>query len=311
VLASLTLLVAAFAHEVSRAGHATPAVVASENRTFASLATSLIDQVNSYETSAAYLLEHGGGLPRVKFWSRLVGLRAEGASVTDAVAVLSTPTIAQGLNGRLQEIATKRIAAITSVVGSVAQRLTLPWPATLADAQPFTTLTTTSTAWHDARRSWHGQPGAVPLPDFGGGLAVMTPGALDALVSSPSLALHRAVGLTAVAVRPAPLPATTGILLLAPASHVHLGFTVTNFAVVRQDVTVRVSLTPSRAGPTATTWTRTATLSPLASMAFTPPHLPTTPGERARLVITVSGAPAQPGQVLSRVYHVILTSRGA
>ena len=312
VLAALTLLVLVFAREVSRAGHASPSAVASVNASFAAQADSVIGQINGLEADTVYLLTHGDRLSRVVFWARLQGLSARERALETLVETLRTPDVSNGLNLRLVSVAHERLGALSSVLTDVARRLSLPWSGTSSDPTPLVTLENTTSSWKRDHRAWHGEPGASVLPGLSGTLVTsVRGGAVTKLTSSPTLALRRAVGLTAVAIRPSPLPAPTGVLSLAPVSRVHVGVTVTNFAVVRQSVTVRVTLRTRSAGASPLEWSRDVVIGALRSVALTPPLLHTAARERATLTISVVGAPAAPGWSLSRTYRVVLGESGA
>lgn len=306
---ALTLVVLLFARDVSRSAHGSIGPRRSENRSFGALANVLIAQQNQLDFHLAYLLAHGQSLSRPVFAARLDQLRQQFALWTVEADQLRRPKLAHGVNDAIEQLTELRIGAYQSLLASVARSLTLPWPipaTSRAVSAPASTLFATSQAWAAKRFSLVAEPGLVHLDAFttSSATAYLNVG-LTRLVASPTLALARGVGITAVAVQPSPLPAPKGTLLMPPVTAIDVGVSVTNASYVLQPVALRVTLT-SRAGRVQSQTMRVV-LGPLRSFAFAPNLFTTTPSERATLVISLSGAPAAPQTTLRRVYQVTMS----
>jgi len=127
------------------------------------------------------------------------------------------------------------------------------------------------------------------------------------LTASPSLAVVRGIGIAAVSVVPAPLPARKGVILLPPVSKMQLGVSVVNTGFVEQRVTLVVSMKPTtdrsrrRVRPSTSNW------HPCSPTPLRPEQSGLVPSERATLDIRISGAPDSPNLARSKSYRVELS----
>ena len=99
------------------------------------------------------------------------------------------------------------------------------------------------------------------------------------LTASTSLAVVRGIGIAAVSVAPAPLPASSGVILLPPVTKFKLGISVANAEFVEQRVTLVVSMKPSNGPVPALNETFHVTLAPLQSYAFTSLEIAVVPSD--------------------------------
>jgi hypothetical protein len=308
-----TVLVLAFARDVTRAAHSATGVRQSENRSFAALAGSLLASEHQFGQRLQYLLTHAPSLGRAAFGSRLDQLAGGLGAWSDSAALLRHPTISGGLNTQLAQITEQRVDDYEVVLDDVARSLTLPWTplasGTLTPGQAQASLVSTDHEWDRARGTLTGQPGGSTLAATTTPGAVVTlPTTIGELAGAPGLALHRGVGIAAVQVTPSPLPAPRGTLLLPPAPRVHVGVVVSNVAYATQPVSVTVTLS-ARGAPTQSQ-TMSAVIEPLAAYAFVPRLLAVTDGEHARLTVVVRGAPAAPSMRRSRGYTLVVSPSG-
>lgn len=310
---AVTLLVLAFARDVTRAAHSATGVRTSEDRSFAALADSLLTSEHQFGQRLQYLLTHAPSLGRAAFGSRLGQLAGGLGAWSDSATLLRRPDVADGLSAQLAQITEQRVDDYQVVLDDVARSLTLPWtplasgPTTPGQAQ--SSLVATDRQWDRDRATFTGQPGGSTLAATTTPSAVVTlPTTIGVLTGAPGLALHRGVGIAAVEVTPSPLPAARGTLLLPPASRVHVGVVVSNVAYASQPV--RVTVTLSVRGATAQTQTMTAVIGPLASYAFVPRLLDVADGERGRLTVVVRGAPSAPSMRRSRGYTLVVSPSG-
>jgi hypothetical protein len=139
---------------------------------------------------------------------------------------------------------------------------------------------------------------------------LFTSSGVTGLTSSPSLAVVRGIGIAAVSVSPAPLPATRGVLLLPPVSTITLGVSIVNTGFVEQGVTLEVTMSPSNGPLPALRRTFHVELAPLQSYAFTPQVIAVVSSERATLNIRITGAPGSAGLTRSKRYRVELSPPG-
>lgn len=306
-----------FARDVSRSAHGAVSPRRSENRDFAALANALISQENSFDQRFSYLVTHGENLSRPIFYSRLTQLEAQLPTLSTESELASSPSLAHHVNNSLDTLTGVRVEDYATLLSSVASSLSLPWtsstgsgaPSTVANAQA--SLVSTTGAWDVDRFALVREPGRVSLPattDLMGTLDVS--GALSTLANSPSLAVTRGIGITAILINPAPLPAPSGELLLPPSSSMRLGVTVTNASFVLQRVAFSYTFVQTNGARTSQSQTMTVTLGPLGSYAFVPKLVTVTSGERAALTLDVSGAPAGPSMTTSRHYLVIVSPSG-
>lgn len=310
---ALTLLVLLFARDVSRSAHGAIGPRRSENRSFQSLANTLIGQENAFDGHLSYLLVHGTTLPRPIFAARLAQLREELPHWTSEADQLRRPKLAHNVNDEVAAQTELRIDAYQSLLWDVASTLTLPWPALPASSatitNPASTLISTSQQWGLARFSLAKEPGLVtllPLTTLSATFDRAT--GLAGLFSSTSLALTRGVGIVAVGITPSPLPAAAGVLVLPPGTTMHVGVSVHNAGYVIQPVKLRMTLTLVN-GPVQRQSFAT-TLGPLQSFAFSSSPFTTAPSERATLVLSLVGAKSGPNMTRSRTYQLKMSPSG-
>ncbi|MFI5034714.1 MAG: hypothetical protein ACHQFZ_00735 [Acidimicrobiales bacterium] len=315
VALAATLLVLLFARDVNRAAHQSTGVRLSENRSFARLANTLLASEQFFTGHLDYLLTNGATLSRPVFAARLDQLALEVATWSTEANLLRRPAIADGLNIDLAQLTAQRVDDYEVVLATVARSLSLPWaapPAAASSVEARSSLLATDHQWNAVRLALVNEPGRVTLGATVTPVSVVTlPTTLGTLAAAPSLRLVRGAGIAAVAVTPAPLPAPAGRIVLPPVTSFHVGVSVSNAAFVRQPVTLTVTLTPLSGPLTATqTQSMSVTLGPLRSYAFVPGDFATAPGEHARLVLTLTGAPSAPALSRHRSYLVVLSPSG-
>ncbi len=311
----VTLLVLLFARDVSRAAHNATTARRSEDLSFAALANTLLTSENQVDARLAYLLAHGGGLSRPVLGARLAQLGQVVADWPGEGRRLRSPHLAHDVNVELDELTQSRAAATLDLIGVVERALRLPLsPGTdvAATGNPADVLRATSLLWNHDRFALVREPGHAHLL----ATSAQTPGAvtagdLTALARSRRLALVRAIGIAAVRVVPAPLPAPAGTLVVPPVSRVTIDVSVANLADAAQPVTLTLSVTPLNARGSPSTQRVSATLSPLGGWAFSLAPFATAPSERARVVVRVSGAPAGSSLPIVRTYTLVLSPSGA
>jgi hypothetical protein len=308
----LTLLAVYFVRDVTRVAHQSPGSRSSENRSFSVLANALIAQQNTFDGRLTYLVSHGSTLSRVVFSARLAQLERTLPGWYVEAQLLRSPTLAHHVNDVLSQLTLQRVNDYETILSSLAASLVLPWNAPhQPSAHPVEDLAATAATWGRARYSLIREPGLVRLD----ALSDLSGAAVDhwapRLAVAPSLVLHRSIYVSAVQVEPAPLPSAIGRLLLAPATALHLGVTVSNGAYVDQSVSLRVSITPTNGFGHAHSRELTAVLAPLGSFAFIVGQLGVVAGETAVLRIAAIGAPATVGQSAQRTYQVTVSPSGA
>lgn len=311
-----TVLVLVFANDVTHAARESRSPRRSENRTFGALANRLISQENADDARIVYLLDHGQTLSRSVLLARLSQIAEQLPAWANDARLLRRPSIAHGLNSTMAELTTERVNDYATILDTIAQALHLPWtpiatvPQSWVSAQQ--SLAQSTAAWSVARWGLVREPGLVRLDALSDALAqVPLRATVGVLASSPSLVLTRGIGVTAVAVMPAPLPAPVGQLVLAPVTAVHLAVTVSNAAVDTQPVSLTVTLTPTNRLGTSQRQVMTATLGPLGSYGFVLHDLVTVPSERFTLRIAAGGAPSARGWSTTRIYQVTMAPSGA
>jgi len=131
------------------------------------------------------------------------------------------------------------------------------------------------------------------------------------LTASPSLAVVRGIGIAAVSVTPAPLPAQKGVLLLPPVTQIKIGVSVVNTGFVEQEVTLQVTMKPSNGPLAEQRRTYRVVLAPLQSYAFGYQAIDVVPSERAVLDVRLSGASASANLTRAKSYRVELSPPGA
>lgn len=313
----VTLLVLLLARDISRAGHGATSPRLTENESFAALTNSLIGQENAFDTRLAYLLSHGQTLSRQVFAARLEQLQQQLPQFQTEGSRLRRPPLKHRINETIAQLTEQRVDDYQSLLSSVAAGLSLPWttPSNVTPGLSATaaqaSLLVTNQQWDLARRGLLLEPGHVTLIATTTNVARLDfATVMSRLSQSPSLTLTRGVGITAVSVLPAPLPAPTGEILLPPTNAVHLGVTVSNASYATQPVTLTIVLTPAGASGVAQRQSMSVTLRPLASYAFVPKILNIAASEHATLTLSLAGAPSGPAMVRSRRYTVVVSPSG-
>jgi hypothetical protein len=319
ILLVITLLVVLFGRDVSNAAHGSVSPRRSENRTFGQLASVLISQENYFDSRLRYLLTNGQSLSRPVFAARLTQLADQLPLWSTQGDQLRRPMLAHDVNDALAQETSQRVNDYESLLSFVAESLvlptgTLPWAetsATLSTSTAQASLLSTSEQWRNKRWSLAREPGRVKLKSTANGVALLHfATTMQGLRSSPSLAPLRGVGIAAVSVQPAPLPAPTGELLLPPVPRVHIGVSVLNANYIDQSVSVTVTLIPLNGRGLRQSQTMTTVLGPMRAYAFVPKLLTTRASERARLIIAVAGAPTAPNMTRKRIYGVVMSPSG-
>lgn len=308
-----TLLVLLFARDVSRSAHGSATSRRSEDRSFGAVANSLIESENNFDGRLVLLLSHGGTLSRSVFAARLGQLNQELPSWATTADLLRRPVLVHNVNETLDQLTQERVAAYQTLLRYVAHALTLPWSAGPSQivADPAASLVTTAQSWNTERLSLAQEPGRVHLlATSSSSAAYFAQHGVAALVNSPSLTLNRGIGIAALQVYPSPLPAGAGVLLLPPVTSVQFGVSVLNASYADQPVTLTLRVTPVNKRGANFTQTLRTTLGPQQAYGFVPGVLRTAASERARVVITISGAPAASGMVISETYQLEMSPSG-
>lgn len=309
----VTLIVLVFARDVSRAAHGAVNPRRSENRSFAALANSLVTNENAFDKRLHVLLVQGSSLSRVVFDARLSQLAEVLPAWTTTAEQLRRPTLAHDVNNELGQLTIERVAAYEALLASVARTLSLPWSATTTSTStsPSASLLATSKSWNFDRYALVKEPGRAHLyaTNTLSATYVATSGLSD-LSSSTTLRLVRAVGIAALRVTPSALPAATGELLLPPVTSVGLAVSVLNASFDDQPVSLSIRVTPLNHRGDAFSRTMTTTLGPLQAYGFTPGSLVTAPSERARVVLTLSGARAAVGMKTTESFELVMSPSG-
>jgi len=308
-----TLVVLLFARDVSRSAHGASNSQRSENRSFAALANTLLTNENNFNGRLNLLLSQGTTLTRPVFAARLNQLDQELSNWSTAAGQLRRPGLDHHVNETLYKITVTRVAAYQTLLGDVATALGLPWSAASLNVvtNPAATLVATDQQWSVDRFALAKEPGFVHLDKTNSsGASYYATHGLTTLVNAPSLALVRAISIGAVRVSPAPLPASKGVLLLPPVGLVQLGVSVVNASYDDQPITLTIRVTPLNHRGAALVQTMNTTLGPLGAYAFIPESISTAASERARVVLTLSGAPAAAGKVTSETYQLEMSPSG-
>jgi hypothetical protein len=312
---AVTLVVLVFARDISRAAHGAITAQRSEDRSFAGLANALVVQENNFDLRLTRLLQNGSTFSRPEFDARLLQLDQQLPTWTSAADLLRRPKLAHDINNEIADLTEVRVDDYQAIITRVTRSLTLPTPTLDADAtrsgDPAQALVATATTWNSDRSALRHEPGGVRLDALTDSSATLfaTSGVTN-LTASTSLAVVRGIGITAVSVVPAPLPARKGVLLLPPVTKVKLGVSVMNSGFVEQEVTLEVSMTPSNGPLPAVHQTFHVELAPLQSYAFVPLGIHVVPSERATLDIRISGAAASANLTRSRSYRVEMSPSG-
>jgi hypothetical protein len=310
----VTFVVLVFARDVSRSAHGAITNQRSENRSFAGLANALIVQENNFDLRLTRLLQNGASMTRPVFDARLDQLDQQLAYWTTSAQLLRRPKLAHDVNDTIADMTDTRVDDYQEIFATIDRTLKLPASSPRADgapADPAHSLYVTALKWNQERFALRHDPGSVRLDalTLSGAKLLMSSG-LTELTSSTSLAVVRGIGIAAVSVVPAPLPAMHGVLLLPPVSSITLGVSVVNTGFVEQDVTLEVTMSPSNGPLPARRQIFHVDLAPLQSFAFTPQVIAVVPSERAILNIRLTGAPASVSLPLSKRYRVEMSPPG-
>jgi hypothetical protein len=311
----VTLVVLVFARDISRSAHNAVTNQRSENRSFAGLANALIVQENSFDTRLSRLLQRGATLSRPVFDARLDQLDDQMSYWSTTATLLRRPKLDHDLNDKIADLTDTRVDAYEEIFARIAKDLTLPAPTPRYDgtplADPAHVLDASAMTWNRDRFALRHDPGTVRLDALTRTSATLFASSGDAeLTASTSLAVVRGIGIAAVSVAPAPLPASSGVILLPPVTKFKLGISVANAEFVEQRVTLVVSMKPSNGPVPALNETFHVTLAPLQSYAFTSLEIAVVPSERAALELRLTGAPAASNLVRSRRYRVEMSPSG-
>ena len=122
----ITLLVLLFAHDINTSAHDASSPRRSENLSFATLANSLIQKQNNFDSRLSFLLESGSNLTRPVFAARLEQLALELPRWQTDAQLLKSPKLAHRINTEFVSITESRIGVLTSVIDSVRSDLQLP-----------------------------------------------------------------------------------------------------------------------------------------------------------------------------------------
>ena len=310
-----TLVVLLFAHDITRSAHSAADLRRSENRSFGVLANGLLGQESEFDQRLSYLLTNGQTLTRPVFAARLTQIAQQLPVLANEAVLLRRPALAHNVNAVLSQLTEQRVDDYQVLLDTVARSLGLPWTVlntTFTTRVAQASLVTTSGEWALARRSLVKEPGRVKLIADATSMGTMDlTSQLAILANAPSLSLRRGIGIAAVSVDPAPLPAPNGILILPPVSSIHLGVSVSNAAYVKQAVALTVIFTPANPRRPRQIQRLVATLGPLQSFAFVPTRLATAVSEKATLTISISGAPTGANMTRIRIYHVTMSPSGS
>jgi hypothetical protein len=311
-----TLIVLVFARDVSRSAHGAITNQRSENRSFAGLANTLIVQQNDFDARMARLLRSGAMLTRPVFDARLDQLGQQLSNWSVAANLLRRPKLAHDVNDEFADITETRIDDYEEIIAKITTALTLP-PASpsasaTAVADPSHSLIESGITWNKDRFGLRHEPGTVRLDSLTSSSAqVFAESGVTTLSASSSLAVVRGIGIAAVSVLPAPLPARRGVLLLPPVTKIRLGVSVVNTGFVEQSLTLQVVVRPTNGPLPPRRQTFHVVLAPLQSYAFVAQEIAVVPSERATLDIRISGAPASLNLTRSKSYHVEMSPPGA
>jgi hypothetical protein len=309
----ITFVLLVFGREVSRSAHQENSARLSENLSFASLATNLLGQENSFDTRLATLLGSGSQLSRTAFSVQLSELTQELSSWRAVAGLVKSPLLTPDLNLTLADDTMTRVADYDEVLAYVAQALSLSGPATSASVPTLgaaqLSLAQTAATWGADRHLLASAPGHVTLMALTTNTATLNvPQDVTTLASAPSLAATRAIVISAIQVQPAPFPAPALTLVLAPTTVMQVQVAVSNLREIVQPVSLSLVLTAASGSTQQVTMTQT--LSPGTSFAF-PNHLFSVfEGEKATLTVTLNGVPAASDLTHQRTYSVSVSPSG-
>jgi hypothetical protein len=313
---AVTLVVLVFARDVARSAHGAITTQRSENRSFAGLANALITEENNFDLRLARLLGSGSTFSRPVFDARLNQLDQQMTYWSTAADLLRRPKLAHDVNDKIADLTDTRIDDYEVILATIARSLTLPAPSpspgseTVAD--PAQSLEASALTWNRDRFALRHEPGQVHLDGLKTSSAkLFAHSGVASLTASSSLAVVRGIGIAAVSIVPAPLPATRGVLLLPPVTQMKIGVSVVNTGFVEQVLAMQVILQPSNGPVPVQRRTFHVDLAPLQSYAFVHQYFNVVPNERAVLTIRIAGAPASTNLSRSKTYRVHISPPGA
>jgi hypothetical protein len=301
----VTLVVLVFARDVSRAAHSVPTAVASQNESFAALATDLVTKANALDTAVTAVLVHGGALTRSQLAAQLVVLHHDTQTLAQQGSQVGLPPLTDNASAVLASDLITRARLTDDFLRSVATALQLPYAPTALwiPSRDLPALARATLTWNRLSTALVKEPGHVTLPllsNFVGELNLTA--TLQGLVASPSLQPAHAVAIAAVAIDPAPLPATGSVLSMINVASMSLSVSVLNHDVVVQPMALTVTLTPALG--TVVTRHATTVVAPRGAFGFGPFTLPLSPGESATLRISLRAPTDTNSVVIDRTYHV-------
>jgi hypothetical protein len=313
---AVTLVILVFARDVARSAHGAITSQRSENRSFAGLANALIVQENNFDVRLDRLLRSGSTFTRPVFDARLNQLDQQLTYWATTAELMRRPKLAHDVNDKIADLTDTRVDDYEAIIATIARSLSLPTPSPNVGSEtvvgPAQSLVTTGLTWNRDRFALRREPGRVRLDEL-----TLTSAKLFAesgvtnLTASSSLAVVRGIGIAAVSVEPAPLPARRGVLLLPPVTQIELGVSVVNTGFVEQEVTLQVTMKPSNGPLPELRRTYHVQLAPLQSYAFVQQAIAVVPSERAVLDLRISGASASVNLKRSKSYRVELSPPGA
>jgi len=296
-----------FGRDVSRSAHNATSTRRSENKSFGALANTLLTSENSFDGRLYRLLSQGGTLRRYVFEARLDQLAEQLPGWQVAADQLARPALAHHINDTLNDVTQQCVNDYEALLGNIASALKLPWAqgTGVVVANPAASLVATSKQWNSERSALVKEPGRVHLNKTTSLAATyFVANGMSALAHAPSLTLVRAIGIGALRVRPAPLPAASGVLLLPPVTSVKLGVSIVNEGYDYQPVKITIRVTPLNSRGAAFVQSMTTVLGPLQAYAFVPNSFRTKASEQARVQLILTGAPAAAGMVTQETYRL-------
>ncbi len=313
---AVTLVVLVFARDVARSAHGAITSQRSENRSFAGLANALIVQENNFDVRLERLLRNGSTLTRPVFDARLNQLDQQLSYWATTGELLRRPKLAHDVNDKIADLTNTRVDDYEAIIATIARSLSLPAPSPNIGGEavtgPSQSLVATGLAWNRDRFDLRHQPGYIRLDKLTVSSAkLFAASGVTKLTASSSLAVVRGIGIAAVSVVPAPLPARRGVLLLPPVTQIKIGVSVVNSGFVEQEVTLQVTMKPSNGPLSEQRRTYRVNLAPLQSYAFVHQEFNVVPSERAVLDIRLSGASASANLSRSKSYRIEMSPPGA
>ena len=302
-----------FAREVSRSAHQETAVRQSENVNFATIATTLLGQENSFDGRLSTLLSSGAQLTRVNFAVQLSQLNQELANWRDVADMMRSPALSPALNVTLSDATLVRVNDYDRILAYVASALSLTGPAAPASLSlgvAQLSLSQTAATWGSERHLLASAPGHVTLAALSNQTGHLNvPQDVATLASAPNLAATRAIVISAIKVQPAPFPAPALTLLIAPTSSFQVQVAVSNLREIVQPITLSMTLTPAQGLVQRVSMTQT--LAPVTSFAFAGHNFSVFPGESATLTVAINGLPPTSALTHSRTYVVKVSPSAA